>query len=651
MNFSALFNPRPLMAMVVLTLVVLALALPGIRSMPVTDRDEARYAQASKQMVESGDYLQIRFLDEARNKKPAGIYWLQALSVQLTGVKDEIWPYRLVSVAGAWLLVLLVYLLARRCVPDAPLLPALALAACPLLVCVEHAATTDAVLAATVCAAQVCLARVYLGTREKMSGAGCQVLGGKGQVSSATCEVSSAAVQGSGFGALQGALDTRHSTLLSALGFWIALGVGMLVKGPITPLISGLTILALCLHDRDTRWLRALRPLAGFGLLLLMVLPWLVAIEYATHGDFLRESLGHDLGAKLQGGQEAHGAPPGVYLLAANFLFWPLFPLAWRGIRRAWLARRVDPVARFLLAWLLPAWLVFELTPTKLPHYVLPLYPALAFLAVYGWKMVGQSDGGTVGRLDGGTVGPLDGRTVQPSNRLPSFSWQARVWGGTCYVADAFWWLGAVLLLIGPILAGRLLGWAWMPAAFLCAAVAAVAVWLAWRQRPDRAVVVATGFALLFFGVLFTCVLPKLDDLWLTRKVAAMVAEQTAGKPGRVVSVGYSEPSMAFAFGTQTILTGGVERAVAELKQSPDTMVLVQDLPDLPPKLLPIGDDRWAQVCRMISVAPKNQEREHFLAAAARAGLSVREVAAVDGLNYSRTKRVRVILYHVRSVE
>ncbi len=62
-------------------LLCLGLYLPGIASLPVMDRDEARFAQATRQMLESGDFLDIRFQDEARNNKPAGIYWLQAAAV------------------------------------------------------------------------------------------------------------------------------------------------------------------------------------------------------------------------------------------------------------------------------------------------------------------------------------------------------------------------------------------------------------------------------------------------------------------------------------------------------------------------------------------------------------------------------------------
>src|SRR5437762_13267733 len=72
----------------------LLLYLPGIASIPPLDRDEARFAQATRQMLESGDFLRTRFQDEARNKKPAGIYWLQAASVTVfsTPQSDASWP-------------------------------------------------------------------------------------------------------------------------------------------------------------------------------------------------------------------------------------------------------------------------------------------------------------------------------------------------------------------------------------------------------------------------------------------------------------------------------------------------------------------------------------------------------------------------------
>src|SRR5579871_4622594 len=75
----------------VLIVVALLNFLPGFFQIPPIDRDEARFAQATKQMVETGDYVDIRFQDEARHKKPVGIYWLQAAVVQAAeaaGVRD-----------------------------------------------------------------------------------------------------------------------------------------------------------------------------------------------------------------------------------------------------------------------------------------------------------------------------------------------------------------------------------------------------------------------------------------------------------------------------------------------------------------------------------------------------------------------------------
>ena len=56
--------------------------LPGFFNIPPIDRDEARFAQATKQMVETGDFVDIRFQDDVRYKKPVGIYWMQAAAVE-----------------------------------------------------------------------------------------------------------------------------------------------------------------------------------------------------------------------------------------------------------------------------------------------------------------------------------------------------------------------------------------------------------------------------------------------------------------------------------------------------------------------------------------------------------------------------------------
>ncbi len=323
--------------------------LPGWFTIPATDRDESRFAQATKQMIETGDFIDIRNGTEARNRKPIGIYWLQAIPAAAArglGIAHDnpIWPYRLPSLLGALIGVLATYGIGRRLFdPRAALLAAFMLGGSALLAVEAHLAKTDAALLGATTLAMGVLARAYLAP-ERL---------GRGQ----------------------------------AAVFWFAVGAGVLLKGPITPIVAGLAAITLVIADRDGRWLGSLRPRWGVPLALVVVLPWLVAIELSTQGRFLSDAVGGDLGRKLAGGDDAHGAPPGAYLLLLSLTLFPAGFAVLRALPDAWHARR-DPVTRFLLAWAVPSWLVFELVPTKLPHYVLPLYPALCLIGA-SWIVAG----------------------------------------------------------------------------------------------------------------------------------------------------------------------------------------------------------------------------------------------------------------------
>ena len=143
--------------------------LPGFFNIAPIDRDEARFAQATKQMIESGDYVDIRFQDEVRYKKPVGIYWLQAAAVragEAVGVPrahTTIWLYRIPSLVGALAAVLLTYWSALAFVSrGSACLAALMLAASIMLGIEARLAKTDAVLLATVIAAMGVMAREYM---------------------------------------------------------------------------------------------------------------------------------------------------------------------------------------------------------------------------------------------------------------------------------------------------------------------------------------------------------------------------------------------------------------------------------------------------------------------------------------------------------
>src|SRR5665213_52249 len=154
-DFACASHGRAAALLVVFCLIAF---LPGFFRIPPVDRDEARFAQATKQMVESGEYVDIRFQDEVRYKKPVGIYWLQAAAVKAGGAvgvsnaHTTIWLYRLPSLGGAISGVLLTYWAALAFVG-------------------RRAALLAALMMACSVAAMGAMARIYLAQRRQPSAA------------------------------------------------------------------------------------------------------------------------------------------------------------------------------------------------------------------------------------------------------------------------------------------------------------------------------------------------------------------------------------------------------------------------------------------------------------------------------------------------
>ncbi len=500
-------------AYALLALFAVALFLPGMVSTPPTDRDEARFIQASRQMVESGDYVNIRFQEEARNKKPVGIYWLQAAAAKTFG-KDSVWPYRLPSLFGALGAVLLLASLAGPSFGrGAGLLAGLLFGAALIPTAEAHIAKTDAMLLLTVTAAQLALARLYLQSRKSEPS------------------------------------DWRWAMLFWAALFWTAQGVGILIKGPVTPLISALTIVTLGIADRRWSHLRALRPLPGLALAALIAAPWFVAISLGD-SNFLQEAVGQDLLPKLIGGQEAHGAPPGYYLATVTLTFWPASLVGWFGAIWAWRSRKTAET-RFLLAWAIPAWIMFELIPTKLPHYILPLLPAVALMTALGLRDAPDAIGSMMRH-----------------------------------------WAGRLLLVLWSVI-GLILGFAFIiatwiteqriaPSGFLPILGSLLAIGLAgrafWRGEALRAAAIAALCVLLIWPPIFGRLLPGLKQLWPSQQAMLMIANQEISWPPReaVAAVGYHEPSLVFFLGTETKLTTP-DGAAAYLAGSINRFAIVND--------------------------------------------------------------------------
>ena len=482
-----------------LVLVALAMLIPGFFTLPPMDRDEPRFAQASKQMLETSDFVAIRFGDEARNKKPVGIHWLQAAAVgtadllHVPNARQRIWIYRVPSLLGAILAVLLTYWAALPIVEArSAVLAAVLLAATPLLGVEARLATTDAVLAATVTAVMGALVRVYLAD-----------------------EV------------------TRRRLVGNAIVFWAGLGIGILIKGPINPLIPSLAAIVLSLRQRSAQWLWGLRPLPGLVVCLLIVLPWFVLILLKTNGTFFTDAVGHDLLGKVAGGQEMHGAPPGFYLATVWLTAWPFAPFTALAVPSLWRSWR-DPKIACLLAWCVPLWLILEGVVTKLVHYALPLYPALAILAVLGVERA--TEAGRSYRAASGWVLFLLLATVPTVVLALVFGGQGRLW------------------VLDPLATG------------VAVLAMATAVWLAWRarqvlleQRPRAAMLLAALAAVpLYLFVYGWLLLPSVAPSLAVSPRLVREAEADLGPtcphPG-YATVGSREPSLMFATNEKLLMT------------------------------------------------------------------------------------------------
>lgn len=519
--------------------------LPGLIAVPPLDRDEARFAQATAQMMESREYVVIRFQDAPRFKKPVGIHWLQAASVKTLSSPEarQIWAYRIPSLLGAMLA-------AAACAWGAAvffggptgLIAGALLGASFLLSTEAFIAKTDAALCGSVTLAMAALARLY------------------------------AARNG-------GPPASRAAVWL----FWAGIAAATLIKGPVGPLTAALAMIALAIADRRTAWLGQLRWWWGMIIVLAVVGPWAGAVTVATDGGFWSQAVMSDLAPKLTGGQESHGAPPGYHALLTPFLVFPMTLLLPAAAVGAW-RYRAEPGVRFALAWLIPTWILFELLPTKLPHYLLPAYGALAWLAA---RALAEPIG-TVARWLGAGLSAVVGLALA---------------AGVIYLLSAY---GDASDAWAATLAGGLL-----------AAAGLVGGYLLVRRAQRTAVIFALALGVLGHATLAAGFAPRLDPLWLSARLEqAMQANRLLPRQGAeapVAVAGFAEPSLVFALGTATELDGPAEAAKAVVENRP-------------------------------AIVEEREDKAFHAALAARGGRA-RQVATVAGINYSKGDPVTLRVY------
>lgn len=663
-------------AWLILFAITLTAAAPGVFNLPALDRDESRFAQASKQYIETGDYLIIRYQDEYRNKKPAGIHWLQSGATQVLGDEDklEIWTYRVPSWIGAALATLATFwcgmvLIGRR----AAFLGAALFGATLLLTSEAHISKTDGVLVFLTTWGIGALARLYMGRAENPK--------------------------------------------RIALVFWFAMGCGLLIKGPVTPMIAayagfGAWVWARAGEGKGGDWWRPLIWWPGPALAAAMFLPWLIAIQFATDGTFLQGAVGKDLKDKFAGASEGHAGWPlyhlshiPVWFFPAVLLLIPGMTLSWKHLRGSsenarrrgsdamfvfaglgaltalatwilpgelgngapsayaglviagfwWLSTRPEwqsrwaianasPVTdetkavRFLVAWALLTTIFFELMPTRLSHYILPAYPAFGLLC--GWAGLKLMDGeklpvskwlsfgiyafGGVLLIFVSSRWAAELIKIESAGDFQTVDQEGVLAAWASYATPAmwFWYLGALSFVISV-------------AAFLARKIGATAFFaiaastlLGWHVRanfiPAQLWVQPTESARLALqGV---CGVPS------------ETCDTGQTSPERILAVGYAEPSYVLTLGTQNLHSPETPLTLPADEDAYPVVYLInlEGRGTPPSRCAALGED-------CIPSAP--DVRDDLLAQANGAGFCVSQSEPVYALNYSNGDPVNFIAY------
>jgi 4-amino-4-deoxy-L-arabinose transferase-like glycosyltransferase len=480
-----------------LMLVWAILCLPNLGGPGLWDIDEGNNAECAQEMYESGNFIVPSFNFKLRVDKPVLLYWLQALAYHLCGVNE--FAARLPSALASLLAVLVTYELGRRLFAgSAALLAGLVLASSVSFSAAAHFANPDALLNL------------------------CTVL-------TLWC------------------FWNHHSR---ARGWWLlgcgaASGLGMLAKGPVGIILPMAVTLLFLLWRRELRRLLDLRLLGASVVFLLVAAPWYIWVGMETKGEWLSAFLWKHNLERGWSTMENHGGPFYYYglVLIVGLTPWSVFlgPTAWHAlsasrnpqsaIRNSMALadsgqRTVDSGKQFLLCWVVVWFVFFTVVRTKLPNYILPVYPAVALL--------------TASFLDAWRRGRVNlSAWVMPT----SLACLALMGVG----------VSLALLIAGdaihvPFLRGRRLPGlevsSWLGGVFV--AGAAAAGWCARRNRRGGLIASVTAVGMIFAGAIAFWGVDAVDRFKATRPLALALPEDHLFREVRVGALDYFQPSLVF---------------------------------------------------------------------------------------------------------
>ncbi len=453
-------------------LVCFLIFFQGILKLPVMDRDEARFATASKTMLMNNDYIDIQMIDEKRYKKPVGIYWAQALMNKIVGSYpyDKIWIYRLPSILGVFICMLMIFFFIKNLENEnIAFFTVFFLIFSFLTISEIHQSKTDGLLF------------LFIGI--------CNLL-------------------------IYKLINFRKLIYWEKLFFWSAFAIGILIKGPIIIIFTLFPLLVFSIIKKKN-YFKYIWSISGIILLLCVSVPWFVLINIKSGGLFWYESVGNDLLKKVRSGQESHGFPPGYYSLLIFLFFWPgsIFIINLIGnIKSNYkkIIKKNDFLFYLVISFLCP-FILFELIPTKLPHYIYPSYLPLSILIS---KSIFENN--------------LSSNTLKFS---------------------------LAPLLIFPLAIISLIFFSIIQFSdfdFNCLFVTVILLiftfllfWLNIKGRVRLLIISSGCFQITIYFLLIFFLIPRLEKIWISEKINNIISFQGESVE-KVFTIGFNEPSLLF---------------------------------------------------------------------------------------------------------
>jgi 4-amino-4-deoxy-L-arabinose transferase-like glycosyltransferase len=343
----------------------------GTWTLPLIDRDEPRFAEASREMIQRADYVVPYFNNQLRLDKPPLAYWAQVASYRIFGESD--FSARLPSAIAAALTALVILAWGRRIGT-----PGLA----------WWAAIIFTLSLQTFVHAKAAVADMWLVLFVTVAHwAGYELLQRPTPNSEETNRTP----------------KIKHQPSLAWwLAFYLSLAFGFLAKGPIA-WVALLTVVITISLARDWQLLGHFKFLRGILLMLAVVALWGIPALIETHGEFFAIGIGRHVVRRSLATMEGHGANSlRMYVLLLPFYFVTVFVsfFPW-SIKLPWLIRRLwrnkkdgvdgagysgELIDKYLLTGIGIIFVIFTLVATKLPHYTLPAFPLLALLLARHWR-------------------------------------------------------------------------------------------------------------------------------------------------------------------------------------------------------------------------------------------------------------------------